>query len=265
MPACPAHRPMFESLEDRRLMSAAPLTLARPTPAKILAGSTGYQTVTVRNLSATPVTETVAVHLAPSLDGTTPVGAYASPDVTQSVTLKPHASAKLKVAFVPPGTLAAGAYHTLATVTVDGAATTLAAPGTYTLKLPPGPTVTPGLVGHYSGLIYSSETTHSGTFNGGKNTRVKEASFIWQTTDQTLTALTGLFAVGSGQETATMTGGEDTTGAVTYTLTTPTINYTLKGKVTPDGSVIKGTFRGTLVNNIFANLNGTFKLTRQAS
>ena len=94
---------------------------------------------------------------------------------------------------------------------------------------------------------------------------MKVATFIWHTTDQTLTTLAGLFAVGSGQVTGTMTGSENTTGAITYTLASADINYTIKGTVSADGSTIKGTFNGKLVNNIFATLNGSFKLTRQAA
>ncbi len=257
----------IEGLEGRRLLSAAPpvVQLKAVTPGKILAGNTGYETVIVHNPTTAPVTESVTVTLAPSLDGATAAGAYAAATTTQTVTIAKHGAAKVKVPFVPPTTLAAGKYHTLATVVAGADTVSAVAPGTYTLTLPPAPTITPSLVGDYSGLIKSTTSTSTGFLGTGTNTRVKEATFIWQTTAQTLTGLTGLFAVGSGQTTTTMTGSELTTGAITYTLTSADINYTIKGKVTADGGVITGTFKGTLVNNIFSTLNGTFKLTRQTT
>lgn len=273
---------VIEGLEDRRLCSgtvagplfaigtvgiaAAPaIKLSGVSPGKILAGNTGYETVTVFNRTADSVTENVTVALAPSLDGTTAAGAYGSGGLSETVTINKHGTAKVKVPFVPTDTLAAGSYHTLATVTVGGDVLSGTAPGTYKLTLPPGPTTTPSLVGHYVGLITSTSSQSTGLFGTGTKTRVKQASFIWQTTGQTLTSLTGLFAVGAGQTTGTMPGQELTTGAIQYTLTSDNINYTIKGKVTPDGTKITGTFKGTLVNNIFATLNGTFKLIRQTS
>ncbi len=237
---------MVEGLEDRRMMSASVVQLSAVKPGKVLAGTTAYETVTVHNFTADAVTEDVAVTLVPSLDGSTAAGAYPTPTTTESVTIKKHGTARLKVPFVPQATMVAGKYHTLATVTVGAdaavavAAVTAEAPGTYTLTLPPGPTTNPSLVGHYSGLIYSSTSTSTGLFGTGTNTRVKEATFIWETTAQDLSTLTGLFAVGSGQTTATMTGEELTTGVVTYTLTSDDINYTLKGKVSADGRSSRG-------------------------
>ncbi len=247
-------------------MSAALVQFGAVTPGKVLAGNTAYETVTVHNPTAATLTEGVTVTLAPSLDGVTAAGAYdPMPANTEMVTIKKHGAAKVKVAFVPPDTLAAGKYHTLVTVTAGADTVSGVAPGTFKLTLPPAPTTTPSLVGHYVGLIKSTTSTSTGLFGTGTNTRVKEASFIWQTTGQTLTTLTGLFAVGDGQTTGTMTGSEVTTGTFTYTLASADINYTIKGKFSPDGTTLTGTFKGTLVNNIFSTLNGTFKLVRQAS
>lgn len=268
--------PMIEGLESRCLLSASPLAhfaatkaasvvqLKPAAPAKITAGSTGTESVTIRNLGTESETEDVTITLAPSLNGTTPAGAYTSPPVTQSVTLKPHGSATIKVPFVPPDTLVGGKYHTLATVVVGGTTYNATAPGTYTLVVPPGPTTTPSLIGHYSGLITATSSSGGGIFGGGSHT-VKQATFIWFTTAQDLNGLTGQFNVGSGQTTGTMTGSETTTGTFTYTLASDNINYVIAGKVTPDGKTLKGTFKGTLVNNIFAKLNGNFKITLQTS
>jgi len=263
-------------LESRRFLSASPVSHVAPlasaspvqlkpaAPAKILAGKTGTESVTIRNLGSSAETEDVTITLAPSLDGTTAAGAYdaGSGTVTQSITLKPHGSMTIKVPFIPPTTLAAGKYHTLATVQLSGQTITATAPGTYTLTLPPGPTITPSLIGRYNGLITATSSSGGGIFGGGSHT-VKQATFIWLTTAQDLTSLTGQFAVGSGQTVGSMTGGETTTGTFSYTLVSDNINYVITGKVTPDGSTLKGTFKGTLVNNIFAKLNGNFKITRQ--
>src|SRR6185312_14304661 len=187
---------MIESLESRRLLSASalPFSLAAASPKKILAGATGNEQVTIKNLSTTAATETVTITLAPSLDGTTAAGAYSSPAVTQSVTLKPHGTAKIKVPFIPPTTLVAGKYHTLATVQIDSDTFNATAPGTYTLTLPPGPSITPSLIGHYSGLITATSSSGGGIFGGGSHT-VKQATFIWFTTAQDLNGLTGQFNV----------------------------------------------------------------------
>ena len=183
----------------------------------------------------------------------------------QTVTLKPHGKATIKVPFVPSTTNVAGKYHTLVSVVLGGNTYSGTAPGTYTLTVPPGPSITPSLIGHYSGLI-TATSRGSNIFGGGGSTHVKQATFIWFTNAQDLTSLSGIFAVGSQQENGvTMTGGETTTGTFTYTLTSDLINYTITGKVTPDGSTLKGKFVGTLVNNIFAKLNGNFKIVRQTA
>lgn len=244
--------------------SALPFSLAAASPKKILAGTTGTEQVTIKNLSTTAATETVTITLAPSLDGTTAAGTYSSPAVTQSVTLKAHGTAKIKVPFIPPITLVGGKYHTLATVQIDSDTFNAAAPGTYTLTVPPGPTTNPSLIAHYSGLIKATSTSGGGIFGGGSKT-VKELTFIWFTTAQDDGSLTGQFNVGSGQTTGTMTGAETTTGTFTYTLASDNINYVIAGKVTPDGAILKGTFKGTLVDNIFAKVNGNFKITRVTS
>jgi hypothetical protein len=267
---------MIERLEERRLLSASsavqilplassPLAQFKPVaPAKIMAGSTGTEQVTIRNPSAASETEEVTITLAPSLNGKTASGSYSSPAVSESLTIKAHGSAAVKVPFVPTATLPSGKYHTLVSVVLGTNTITGTAPGTYTLIVPPAPTTTPSLIGRYFGLITATSSSGGGIFGGGSHT-VHQATFIWQTTGQTLSSLTGLFAVGSGQTNATMTGSEVTTGAIQYTLTSANINYTIAGKVTPDGSTITGTFKGTLVNNIFKKLNGRFKITLQTS
>ncbi len=261
---------MIEALESRRLLSVSPVTHLAPsalaaaitlkpaTPAKILAGRTGFETVTIRNSSAASETQDISITLAPSLDGTTAAGSYSTPGVTETLTIKAHGSATVKVPFIPPATLAAGRYRTLAYVQVGFSTTLATAPGAYTLVLPPGSTTTPSLIGHYAGLILATSST-----GGAHGTH--SAGFGWETTDQTDSTLTGLFAVGSGQAAGVMTGAELTTGVIQFTFTSDDITYTIKGKVTPDGSRISGTFKGVLLNNIFKKLNGNFRLSRQAS
>jgi len=258
---------MIESLEGRQLLSSSlPVQFKPVAPGKILAGKTGTETVIISNATTETETEDVTVTLAPSLDGTTVAGTFDSQGASQSVTLKPHGKATIKVPFVPSTTNAAGKYHTLVTVVLGGNTYNGTAPGTYTLTVPPGPTITPSLIGHYSGLITATSTSGGNIFGGGGSTHIKQATFIWFTNAQDLTSLSGTFAVGSQQENGvTMTGGETTTGTFTYTLTSDLINYTITGKLTPDGNTLKGKFVGTLVNNIFTKMNGNFKIVRQTS
>ena len=242
---------LIEPLEDRLFLSASPVTFKPVTPAKITAGNTGTEQVTIHNPTAASETESVAITLAPSLNGSTAAGSYSSPGVSEMLTIKAHGSAAVKVPFVPTSPLVGGKYHTLVSVQLGSNTYTGAAPGTYTLIIPPNPTTTPSLIGRFSGLITanpSSNLTH-------------QATFIWQTTGQTLTSLTGTFSVGSQQETGTMTGSELTTGAISYHFSSSLINYTITGTVSTDGSTITGKFKGTLVSNIFKNLSGRFKIT----
>lgn len=256
--------PMIESMEPRQLLSAVPLVhLSRVRPGRILAGTTGTEVVRIHNPGTTSETVNVDITLAPSLDGTTPAGSYSSPGINETLTIKAHRNAKVQVPFVPPTTLAAGKYHTLATVQLGTQTIIGTAPGTYTLKLPPGVTTTPSLVGDFSGLIVETSSSSGGIFGGGSSTHTKEATFVWQTTSQTTTSLTGTFSIGSGQVTGTMTGSEFTNGKIQYTLTSDNINFVIKGKVTPDGTKITGNIVATLVNNIFKKLAGHFKITRQ--
>src|SRR4051812_4760710 len=72
--------PMIEGLESRRLLSASPLAhladaraasvvqLKPAAPAKISAGNTGTESVTIRNLGTESETEDVTITLVPSLD-----------------------------------------------------------------------------------------------------------------------------------------------------------------------------------------------------
>jgi hypothetical protein len=249
---------IVESLEDRRMLSAAPFQLKPVAPTKILAGNTGTESVVIHNLTTAAVTEEVDITLAPSLNGSTAAGAYSTPGISETITLKAHGSATIKVPFVPPTTLTSGKYHTLATVTLgDAAPTTLVAPGTYTLTVPPAVTTTPSLVGIYKGLIKQ-------TIGGGGKSYVHEAGFIWNNTAQTPGSLTGTYTVGTATDTGTMTGSENTTGAVTFTFTASDMTYTVVGKVSADGSSIIGTIKGTFVNNLWARLNGKFTLALES-
>ena len=246
---------LIEPLESRLFLSASPVSLKPVTPAKITAGNTGTEQVTIHNTTTASETEAVTITLAPSLNGSTAAGSYSSPGVSEMLTIKAHGSATVKVPFVPTAALAAGKYHTLVSAQLGGSTFSGTAPGTYTLIIPPAPTTTPSLIGRFSGLI---------TANPGANL-THEATFIWQTTGQTLTSLTGTFSVGSQQETGTMTGSELTTGAISYHFSSSLINYTITGTVSPDGSTITGKFKGMLVNNIFKNLSGRFKITMQTT
>jgi hypothetical protein len=247
------------------------VTLHAATPGKILAGGkAGTEVVTVHNYGTIAETETVTITLAPSLDGVNPAGSYSTPGVTETVTIKKHGSASIKVPFVPPITLIAGKYHTLATVSFNQSTTTLTAPGTYTLTLPPLPTTAPTLIGRWVGLIIATSSESTGFFGGGTSTTVHEASMIWETTAQNLTSLTGLFAVGDqnaslngDSNNLSMQGYELTNGVIHFTLTSDNINYKMDGKVTNNGTKITGLFKGTLVNNIFKNLGGKFTLNMQ--
>lgn len=261
---------MIEGLESRQLMSGtvAAVQVHSVTPGKILAGSkTAYEVVRIHNTSADAVTEDVTLSLAPSLDGTTVAGSYGIAPVTQTVSLKKHGATTIKVPFVPPVALGPGKFYTLVTADVGGITTTTATPKPFTLTVPPASTTTPSLVGHYQGLITGKTTTTSGVGLFGHNTHVTihSLSFIWETTSQTIGGVTGLFAVGTQQETGTQVGSENTTGAISYTFSSNLINYTILGKVTPDGQTITGTFKGTLVNNLFPTLKGHFKLALQSS
>ena len=262
---------MIEGLEGRTLMSAslAYATFGKVTPASILAPKPGAETVTLRNPSTTPLTETVTITLSPSLDGVNAAGSYTSLPVTKTVTIKPHGAVPVKVPFTAPTTgLAAGKYHTLVNVAfVGGPVLNVSgvAPGTYTLKLPPGPTTTPSLIGTYKGLVSGSATT------GGGGSLTHQLGFIWEITGQTLSSLTGRFTVGDQSTTfdTVATGTEDTTGAINYTVnftssTNPSyiIQFTVKGKVLSGGAKITGTSKGNLSQNLFPHMTGAFKLTK---
>jgi hypothetical protein len=276
-----AHSSMIEGLESRQLLSAtvahlAPLAakvkappplvqLSAVGPKKILAGSKpGTETVTVHNYTTAAVTEEVIITIAPSLDGVTAAGSFGIAPVDETVTIKKKGTLKIKVPFVPPITLEAGKYFTLATVSVGGTVVNATAPGTYTLTLPPMPTTTPSLIGHYQGLITAIKSQSTGFFGGGTSTTIHQLSIIWETTGQDLTSLTGLFAVGDqNSDNNTMEGYELTNGVIHYTLASTDINYTLDGKVSANGATITGKIKAVLVNNLFKTIGGTFKMTLQ--
>jgi hypothetical protein len=249
--------PMIEGLERRELLSASPVLLKPVTPNKITAGNTGTEIVTIKNPTKASVTESVTVTLAPSLNGKTAAGVYSSPSVTESLTINANKSATISVPFVPPNTLVSGKYHTLATVQIGASTFHAAAPGLYTLTVPPTPTTTPSLIGHYAGLARAS----GGISNGGHIT--KDFGVIWETTAQTDTTLSGTFVVGVQQVTGTMTGSEFVNGTFSYTLASADINYIVTGKVLNNGAKLTGTIHGTFVNNLFKKVNGSFTMNLQ--
>jgi hypothetical protein len=248
---------MMEGLENRCLLSASPVLLKPVTPTKITAGNTGTEVVTIKNPTTASVTETVTITLAPSLNGKTAAGTYSSPSVTESLTIGVKGSATVSVPFVPPDTLVSGKYHTLATVQIDANTFHATAPGLYTLTVPPVPTTTPALIGHYAGLARAS----GGISNGGHIT--KDFGVIWETTAQTDTTLSGTFVIGIQQVTGTMTGSEFLNGTFSYALVSPDINYTVTGKVLNNGAKLSGTIHGTFINNLFKKVNGSFTINLQ--
>lgn len=261
---------MIEGLENRQMMSATipVVTLHAVSPGKILAGNKpGYEVVTIRNPAVTAVTEEVTVSIAPSLDGVTAAGTYATTPIDETITLKKHGGLNIKIPFVPPVTLAAGKYYTLVTTDVAGTATTTVAPKMFTLTLPPLPTTTPSLIGDFSGIIesYKSTTNGVGLFGHTTSTSIKILTFNWNTTAQDTGSLTGLFAVGAQQSTGTMVGTELTNGVISYSFTSDLIDYTLTGKITTVKGVqtLSGSIKSTLVGNLFSSLNGKFKIARQ--
>ena len=255
--------PMIEGLESRQLLSAVPplVQLSPVSPGKILAGNKpGTEVVTIHNLTAVAETIPVIVTVAPSLDGVNADGTYTA-TVSETLTIKKHGVAKVKVAFVPPITLTPGKYYTLVTANVGGTPFSGVAPKTYTLTLPPLPTTTPSLIGHYVGLVTAINSQSTGFFGGGTSTTVHQISLIWETNAQTLTSLSGLFAIGDQQvDDGTQEGYELTNGVIHYTLASPDINYTLDAKVSANGQTITGKLKATLVDNIFKTIGGTFKL-----
>jgi hypothetical protein len=253
----PSSRPtaLIEGLESRQFLSASPIHLSPITPHKILAPNTGYETVTIHNLTAEPVTEPVTITLTPSLDGVTAAGAYTSDPYSNTITLKKHGSEAIKVAFTPPITLVEGKYHTLVSVDLNGTTIDATAPGTYTLTIPPAPTETPSLIGRYTGL------THGSTQLGSGGIITHEYGFIWTITGQTINSLTGTFTIGDQTISGTMTGEETTTGTFTWTLASSLANYTVTGTVNSEGTQLKGIIHGTLVDNLFNRVDGHFTLT----
>ena len=279
-------RPLVEGLENRQFLSASPAAYLAPlaakapppvvqlsgSPKKILAGSKpSTELVTIHNYGTVAETINITITLTPSVDGVTSAGSYTTPSVSETLTINKHGAAKVKVPFVVPITLAAGKYRTLGSVDFgSGNVITAVAPGSYTLTLPPLPTTTPTLVGDWVGLITATSSQSTGFFGTGTTTSIHQASFIWQATSQNLTSLTGLFAVGDQNAKIngvanglSMQGYELNNGVIHYTLTSDDINYTIDGKLSKNNTVITGKFKGTLVNNIFKSLGGSFRLVQQ--
>lgn len=265
---CSRAMSLFEGLESRRMLSASPATtpsasvpqvhLMPAASAKLLSGKTSSQTVVIRNPNAETETQKVTITLAPSLDGTTACESYSTPTVTKTLTIKGHRSAHVKVPFIAPATMAAGKYCTLATVQLGASTMTIAAPSFYTLRLAPAVTTTPNLVGYYSGIITGTNYTRG-------NLMMDQATFSWDTTQQTTTCLNGVFSVGTGQTAGTMNGSELNTGKFRFTLMSDDIKYVVRGRVMNNGEMIKGSFRGKLAHNVFPWANGSFRIIRQAS
>ncbi len=261
---------MIEGLETRRMLSAAPEAQITPlaavpqikvmpaASAKIMAGKTRHETVTIQNTAAASETEVVTITLAPSIDGTTACGSYSTPSMTRTLTIEGHSRASVRVPFVAPVTLAAGSYRTLATVQVGAETLTAAAPRMYTLTLPAVAVSTPDLVGDYAGLI-------TGTHFSRGNLFADTATFSWETTDQTTSGMSGLFSVGTGQSAGTMNGSELSNGRIHFTLKSDDINYVVTGKVMHNGAMIKGHFSGKLTDNIFPAIDGQFRIFRQGT
>lgn len=266
---CSRASSMIEGLESRQLLSAslvthpapstsAPLVHLMPASAKILAGKTSFQTVVIRNPGSEHVTQAVAITLAPSVDGLSACESYSTPGVTKTLTIKGHGSARVKVPFIVPATLGAGKYCTLATVRLGASTITVAAPSSYTLRVSPALTTTPNLVGYYTGVIKGTSYSHG-------NLMLDEATFSWDTTQQTTSCLNGYFAVGTGGTAGTMNGSELTSGKIRFTFKSAYMNYVVSGRVMHDGGMIKGSFRGKFAENVFPWVNGSFKIVRQAS
>jgi hypothetical protein len=259
---------MIEGLENRTMMSISPAattlpaTFGKVTPATIQPFKSGVQPVTLHNPGASSLSETVTVTLKPSLDGTTSAGSYSNAPFTQAVTLKPHGSQTVKVPFTPPTSgLSSGKYRNLINVVfVNGPVSNEngVSSGTFTYKAPPGPTVSPSLVGKYTGKINVSATT------GGGGTLTHILGVIWDISSQTLTDLTGTVTVGDVTESGTFTGFETTTGTFNFSFASVDGKITFtwsNGKVIRGGAELTAKSVGTLSpDNLFPHMNGTLKL-----
>ena len=262
---------MIEGLEGRRMLSISPAaavlpaTFGKVTPATILPFKNGTQPVTLHNIGSTTTSETVTITVTPSLSGTTPAGTYVSNPFTKTVTLKPHGSVIVKVPFTPPTTgLSSGKYHNLVDVVFANglpiAGENGVSTGTFTYKAPPGPTVTPSLIGRYTGKINVSGDGG----NGGTITHI--LGVIWDISSQTLTNAVGTVTVGDVTESGTFTGFETTTGTFNYSFASADGQITFtwsNGKVINNGASLTAKSVGTLsAANLFPHMNGTLKLIR---
>jgi hypothetical protein len=260
---------MIEGLEGRTMLSISPAaavlpaTFGKVTPATIQPFKTGTQPVTLHNTGKTLLSETVTIGLTPSLDGKTAAGAYTSPTFSEPVNIKPHGSVTVRVPFTPPSTgLSSGKYRNLIDVTfVNGpvASETGVSPGTFTYKAPPGPTVTPSLIGEYTGKINVTATT------GGGGSLTHILGVIWDITSQTLSNVTGTITIGlPPAESGTFTGFETTTGTFNFTFASADGKMTFtwsSGKVLKNGAELTAKSVGTLSPaNLFPHMNGTLKL-----
>jgi len=260
---------MIEGLEGRTMLSISPAvatvlpaTFGKVTPATIQPFKSGVQQVTLHNSGTTVLSETVTVALIPSLDGKTAAGAYSSRAFTEAVNIKPHGSAALRVPFTPPTTgLSSGKYRNLIDVTfVNGpvASENGVSTGTFTYKAPPGPTVTPSLIGRYTGKINVSGDGG----NGGTITHI--LGVIWDISSQTLTDVTGTVSIGLDSESGTFTGFETTTGTFNFSFASADGKITFtwsNGKVIGNGAQLTAKSVGTLSkDNLFPHMNGTLKI-----
>ncbi len=259
---------VIEVLEGRQLLSATAVANLAPvncvpqvevSPAarsRVMAGKTRSEVVKIRNTSAQRLTEQVTITLAPSTDGTSACGCYSTPSVTRTLSIRAHGSASVRIPFIAPTTLATGKYQTVATVQVGATTIRAAATRSYSLVLPPAPLATSNLVGSYFGIISGSSTSHG-------NVMDSQATFSWNTTEQTTDHLSGVFSVGTGLVIGTMTGQELDNSRIHFTLKSDHLKYEITGRLLPDGVTIKGTFQGTVAKTLFTGVEGTFKITRQ--
>lgn len=96
--------------------------------ATIAANKSGTIELTVTNNGNFNATGSLAITLAPSTDGVSPVPGITLAAPIEHVNLKPGRSGRYAVHFKVPAALAAGVYYPLATITFDGVATTAVGP-----------------------------------------------------------------------------------------------------------------------------------------
>ena len=139
-----------------------------------------------------------------------------------------------------------GTHHTVGTVPVSGN-------GTYT-----APTVTATQVGTYVWhASYSGDGLNNGAIDNGANeslTTVKASPTVATSASETAGGVVGTSVL---SDSATLSGGYDETGSITFTLTAPNGTTTTVGTVSVSGN---GTYTAPTVT---ATQVGTYVLARQ--